>query len=386
MHQHTNRALLISLGLHLILAVMVVPILVQPSDEIRDSSAVNLLEVKPVQRARQRILRQYQPPIQKPHQAKLAKPSAASLASPTNTVRGSAPKAPVHLDVAPALVTHADLPETTGAPALPNASLGRGFAGNATVGIGRGRGTGMEDGFGRGVPGGNGVGQRFVNLARVDDLDLGHFVSPSTGLGIFDTSTMPGHGLVGTVYVRDAPIPQVDLFERCITPSGRIFQMPPFEHLTPVYTFITDNLNVSPRNYTEGFPTAKMASVVDNFAIRFRGKLAIETPGTYTFALNSDDGSKLYINRNLVVDNDGIHPPRYVQGNLELAAGMHHIEIHYFQGQPYQIALQWFYQPPNGQEQIVPPEMIYLPEPPRAPSALIGLQNRLKKIRDKEVQ
>ena len=385
MRRYTNRALLISLGLHLILAVMVVPILVQPSDEIRDSSAVSLLEVKSVQRTRQRILRQYQPPIRKTHQAKLAKPSAASLASPTNTVRGSAPKTPVHLDVAPALVTHADLPETD-ASALPNASLGKGFAGSGAVGIGRGRGTGMEDGFGRGVPGGNGVEQRFASLARVDDLDLGHFVSPSTGLGIFDTSTMPGHGLVGTVYVRDAPIPQVGLFERCITPSGRIFQMPPFEHLTPVYTFITGVLNVSPRNYTEGFPTAKMESVVDNFAIRFRGKIAIETPGTYTFALNSDDGSKLYINRNLVVNNDGIHTPRYVQGSLELAAGMHHIEIHYFQGQPYQIALQWFYQPPNGQEQIVPPEMIYLPEPPRAPNALIGLQNRLKKIRDKEMQ
>ena len=385
MHQHTNRALLISLGLHLILAVMVVPILVQPSDEIRDSSAVNLLEVKPVQRARQRILRQYQPPIRQIPQAKPAKPSAPHLLRRPIRWEDLPPQAPLHLDIAPALVTHADLPET-GAPTLSNGSLGKGVAGSGAVGIGRGRGTGLENGFGHGVPGGNGVGQRFASLAGVDDLELGHFASPSTGLGIFDTAVIPGHGLVGTVYVRDAPIPQVDLFERCITPSGRIFQMPPFEHLTPVYTFITDSLNVSPRNYTEGFPTAKMASVVDNFAIRFRGKIAIETPGTYTFALNSDDGSKLYINRNLVVDNDGIHPPRYVQGNLELAAGMHHIEIHYFQGQPYQIALQWFYQPPNGQEQIVPPEMIYLPEPPRAPSALIGLQNRLKKIRDKEVQ
>ena len=172
MPQHTNRALLISLGLHLILAVMVVPILVQSSDEIRDSSAVSLLEVKPVQRARQRILRQYQPPMQKNHQAKPAKLSAAPLASLTNTVRGSAPKAPVHLDFAPALITHANLPET-GVPALPNASLGKGFAGSSIVGIGRGHGTSI-DRLGRGVPGGNGVGQRFASLTGVDDLELGN--------------------------------------------------------------------------------------------------------------------------------------------------------------------------------------------------------------------
>ena len=384
MRRYTNRALFISLGLHLILAMMVVPILIQPSDGVRDNSAVLLFKVEPVQRVQRRVLRQYQPPIRQTHRAKPAKPSIPSLASPTNTAQGSAPQAPVHLDVAPALVTHANLPET-GVPALPNASLGKGFAGGSIVGIGRGRGAGI-DGFRHDVPGGNGVEQRFASLTGVDDLELGNFVSTSAGLGLFDTAVMPGHGLVGIVYVRDAPIPQVDLFERCFTPSGRLFQMPPFEHLTPVYTFITGNLDVSPRNYTEGFPTAKMESVVDNFAIRFRGKLAIETPGTYTFALNSDDGSKLYINQNLVVDNDGIHTPRYVRGSLKLAAGRHHIEIHYFQGQPYQIALQWFYQPPNGEEQIVPPEMIYLPEPPRPPGALIGLQNRLEKIRDREVQ
>ena len=381
MRRYTNYALLISLGLHLILAMTVIPILIQSADEIRDSSTVVLLEVEPVQQVRQRVLRQYQPPIRHAHQVKPAKPSAPSLTSAINTVQGAAPQAPERLDVAPALTTHVDLPET-GTSALPNASLGKGVTGSGIVGIGRGHGAGVEAGLGRGVPGGNGIGQRFASLTGADDMELGHFASYSTGLGIFDTVVMPGHGLVGTVYVRDAPIPQVDLFERCFTPSGRIFQMPPFEHLTPVYTFVTGTLNVSPRNYKEGFPTPSMESVVDNFAIRFRGKIVIETPGTYTFALSSDDGSKLYINQNLVVDNDGIHPPRYVQGSLKLAAGMHHIEIHYFQGQPYQIALQWFYQPPNGQEQIVPPEMIYLPEPPRAPSALIGLQNRLKKIRD----
>ena len=50
-----------------------------------------------------------------------------------------------------------------------------------------------------------------------------------------------------------------------------------------------------------------MQNVIEHFAIRFRGELAVDTPGTYTFWLLSDDGSKLYINDDLVINNDGIH-------------------------------------------------------------------------------
>ena len=362
MRRYTNRELLISLGLHLFLVLTIVPLLIQRPDELKEGLSVALLEPEPVRRTRKRVLRQREPLIQPASRAKTTKASTSSRASPTKTVRGPAPKAPVHLDIAPALVTHADLPETD-APALPNASLGKSIVWNGSVEIDAHDGTGVEGPR----PGGrDGVGQRFAIGTAVDDLGLANFDAAPTGLGIFDTAVIPGHGLVGTVYV----------------PGTLIAQMPAFERLTPVYTFITANLDVYPRNYTEGFPTPKMQTVVEYFAIRFRGKLAIETPGKYTFALNSDDGAKLYINRNLVVDNDGIHPLRFRRGTRKLTAGMHNIEIHYFQGPRYQIALQWFYQPPKGREQIVPPEMIYLPETPRVPKALKGLQDRLNRNRD----
>lgn len=383
MYQYTNRSLLISLGLHIVLTTVVVSFLIQPSEEVRDTSAMVLLEAAPVQRMRQPVLHYSQPPTPQANRVKATKPSTPSLALPTNAVQGAAPQAPIHLDVAPVLVTYADLSEMD-ASALPNSSLGKSFV-EQGVGIGRGQGTGIGRPGGGGLDG-NGIGQRFANFAKVEDLALEDLSSAPTGLGIFGTTVMPGHGLVGTVYVPDASIIHDDHFLRCFTPSGAIIQVPTFEHLTPAYTFVTGTLDISPRNYKEGFPISEMETVVDNFAIRFHGRLAIEAPGTYAFALNSDDGSKLYINQNLIVDNDGIHPPRYVRGSLELEAGMHYIEIHYFQGQPYQLALQWFYQPPNGQEQIVPPEMVYLPEPPRAPRALEGLRNRLKRIENKEMQ
>ena len=93
-----------------------------------------------------------------------------------------------------------------------------------------------------------------------------------------------------------------------------------------------------------------------------RGRLKIETDGSYTFSLNSDDGSKLYIDGNLVVDNDGLHGMFARQGSVVLTAGDHNIEVQYFQGPRYEIGLQLSWQPPNGEMQIVPPAVLYPPD------------------------
>jgi len=45
----------------------------------------------------------------------------------------------------------------------------------------------------------------------------------------------------------------------------------------------------------------------DSFALRFQARLKIERAGDYTFALTSDDGSCLYVDGQLVVDNDLDH-------------------------------------------------------------------------------
>ena len=171
-------------------------------------------------------------------------------------------------------------------------------------------------------------------------------VPNNEGIGIFDTSVMTGHGLGAEVYI----------------PGGRILLLPDFEPLTPIRTFLVANVDVPERHYEEGFPELGI-DVLENFAIRLRGKLKVETPGQYNFALNSDDGSRLYVNGNLVVDNDGLHSMRTERGNLTLTAGMHDIEIQYFQGPRTEIGLQWFWQPPNSTEQIVPPEVLYPPAP-----------------------
>ena len=160
--------------------------------------------------------------------------------------------------------------------------------------------------------------------------------------------------------------------------------MPNFQRLTPIYAFVTSNLDVPTRNYTEGFPTPEMQAVVEDFAIRFRAELRVDIPGIYIFELYSDDGSQLYINDRLVVDNDGIHATIRQQGSIRLGTGMHPVEIHYFQGPRHAIALQWLYRPPHGYMQIVPPNAIYRSGKPQVPDELKKLQQRLNKIQEKK--
>jgi len=59
----------------------------------------------------------------------------------------------------------------------------------------------------------------------------------------------------------------------------------------------------------------------------------------YKFVLTSDDGAKLYIDDELDVDNDGIHPPEVRTGRVQLNRGIHHIQVSYFQGPRSQVAL-----------------------------------------------
>ena len=96
--------------------------------------------------------------------------------------------------------------------------------------------------------------------------------------------------------------------------------LPDFSTLTPVATGVTSTLDLS------------VSPVNSKFALRFVGSIEVSEAGAYTFYTTSDDGSRLYVNGQPVVNNDGRHAPVERQGQVTLAAGVHDIEITYFQG------------------------------------------------------
>ena len=68
----------------------------------------------------------------------------------------------------------------------------------------------------------------------------------------------------------------------------------------------------------------------ENVALVFEGLLKAPRDDVFTFALASDDGSTLWIDEVLVVDNDGLHGTVERRGQVALAAGAHRVEVRWF--------------------------------------------------------
>jgi hypothetical protein len=103
--------------------------------------------------------------------------------------------------------------------------------------------------------------------------------------------------------------------------ASGLSQLPDFDLLTAVATGVVAGADLSQR--TPG--------VNDNFAFRFSGEIQIDTAGTYDFFTRSDDGSQLFIDGQLVVDNNGLHGMRERSGEIDLTSGRHEIVITYFE-------------------------------------------------------
>jgi hypothetical protein len=93
------------------------------------------------------------------------------------------------------------------------------------------------------------------------------------------------------------------------------------------------------------------------FGLRFRGYIDVPTTGVYGFHLSSDDGSRLTIDGESLVDNDGIHGDRRRSGYVALEAGLHEIEVVFFQGRGG-VALGLHFEGPGIEEQEVPAELL----------------------------
>lgn len=95
------------------------------------------------------------------------------------------------------------------------------------------------------------------------------------------------------------------------------------------------------------------------FAVLFEGYILIKQEGKYKFYTTSDDGSKLFINDEEIVNNDGDHGTLERSGVVSLKEGKHKITVQYFNGGGG-AWLDVFYRGPGIVKQIIPPELLFL--------------------------
>ncbi len=112
----------------------------------------------------------------------------------------------------------------------------------------------------------------------------------------------------------------------------------------------TNSLNVPPRHWSDGFPG--LTDRFEWFAIDYDGKFWIDQPGRYTFALISDDGSRLFIDDVPIIDNDCQHPPDLRLAAVKLEGGGHKLRVSYFQGPRDCVALVLAIAGPDGQWKV----------------------------------
>ena len=118
------------------------------------------------------------------------------------------------------------------------------------------------------------------------------------------------------------------------------FKLEKLIHSTKALSKIESSAKGSVENFTFPYEDKKLPS---NFGLTFTGFIDISKEAIYTFTVSSNDGSKLYIADQLVVDNDGNHGTTTIDGEIALKAGIHKLRLDYFQaggGKVLQVFIQ----------------------------------------------
>ena len=134
-----------------------------------------------------------------------------------------------------------------------------------------------------------------------------------------DANGVPSSGHTLLINTTAEPVPEPPATIVYEYYEGEWNELPNFDNLTPVLTGQAENFSLG------------AALQDDNFGFRFTANLAVSQAGNYEFYTTSDDGSQLFIDGQLVVDNDGTHGSREEQGSINLSAGNHEVVVTYFE-------------------------------------------------------
>ena len=137
--------------------------------------------------------------------------------------------------------------------------------------------------------------------------------------------------------------------------TGTWDRLPDFDQLTPVAEGRADTPTES----------AFMTEDKENYGLRFSGFIKVPTEGLYVFSTASDDGSRLSIGKEVIVNNDGLHGVMSNSGLIRLKAGLHPITVTFFE-QGGDEKLEVSYEGPGINKQVIPKAAYFMREGKKA--------------------
>lgn len=118
-------------------------------------------------------------------------------------------------------------------------------------------------------------------------------------------------------------LPGVDVAYYALTSPS---VLPNFAVLDAYAQDVVGNINYA--STSGNFATSGRA---DNLGAVFDGYVSIAAADYYTFSVESDDGSKLYVGDTLLINNDGLHGMAEVTGSIGLNPGLHRVRVEFFE-------------------------------------------------------
>lgn len=171
-------------------------------------------------------------------------------------------------------------------------------------------------------------------------------------VSVFDrsrTGALAGNGLTATFWNLDRTVSvfTFNLPEKIVTQGPPVFQ--------------TTQPDGDWRTHA-GAPT-------DSFTTTWAGFLDVPADGIYQFGLGSDDGSWLYLDGNLLIDNGGVHGFQEFTASVSLTAGVHPIRAVMFESGGYEyLRIRWA--PPGQGLTVIPGSALRTAPAAASPSAV----------------
>ncbi len=132
-----------------------------------------------------------------------------------------------------------------------------------------------------------------------------------------------------------------------------------YKYTQGIYRMVNDFLNVEPlKTGIVPFFTMEPKEKEQFFSFDFEGYINVPRDGEYTFYLATNDGGRMYVDNNMIINNDGLHPVVEVGKTVELKAGLHPISVKYFQeGGLNGLKVSW--EGPGVEKQEIPATVLF---------------------------